>query len=269
MAAWGGIKTAEVWYALSSSNHNIVNLSRLFIVNPWGKEVNGMLVKKYMTPNPICLSEEISVTEAAMQMKEKGVRRFPVVRDDELIGIVTDRDLRSAAPSAVISFDEKERELLPELHDFLSNTSIKDIMSKDVAAVRIEDTMMKAAYIMCKNKISGLPVLGSRGEIAGIVTESDLFKALIDVSGIRQGKVVFGFRVENRAGSVNEVADVIRGHGSRLISILSSDSSPDDPGHRDVYIRIQDIPEENLQILKNELEKKFTLLMMAQDDLIS
>ena len=70
---------------------------------------------------------DISIVQAAERMKEEKVRRFPVVRGDELIGIVTDRDLRSAAPSGVFSFDSHERELMPELHSMLSKVKIKEI----------------------------------------------------------------------------------------------------------------------------------------------
>ena len=225
-----------------------------------------MLVKKYMTSDPICLSEEVSVTEASSLMKEKGMRRFPVMRGSELIGIVVDRDLRSAAPSMVITLDQQERELLPELYNLLCNIKIKDIMSKKVMTIVEDDTVIKAAYIMVKKKISSLPVLNSQGMLVGIITESDIFGVLLNISGVTGGRVLMGFRLGNQPGSIKEVADVIRGHGSRVVSILCSDSSSDDSETRDVYIRIEDIPEDSMTALKTEAEKKFTLLMAARDN---
>jgi len=86
-----------------------------------------MLVRNYMTSHPTSVDEDTSVLRAAELMKEKNVRRFPVVRGDQLIGIVTDRDLRSAAPSQVISFDAQERQLMPELHSLLSAMKVRDV----------------------------------------------------------------------------------------------------------------------------------------------
>ena len=107
-----------------------------------------MLVKDYMTPDPMTMSEDKSVLETAELMKKQKVRRFPVLRGNELVGIVTDRDLRSAAPSQVISFDAQERELMPELHSLLSNITIREVMSSDVITIRPEQTIVAAAQLM-------------------------------------------------------------------------------------------------------------------------
>ena len=74
-----------------------------------------MLVRDYMTPNPMTVNEDIGILEAAELMKNHKVRRFPVVRGNALIGIVTDRDLRSAAPSEVVSFTACPQASAPSL----------------------------------------------------------------------------------------------------------------------------------------------------------
>jgi acetoin utilization protein AcuB len=224
-----------------------------------------MLIREYMTPRPITVTEDISIIDAAALMKEKKVRRFPVLKGGELVGIVTDRDLRSAAPSQVISFDSEERALMPELHALLAQIKVGGIMSTDVITVDPEQTIVKAALLMLRDRVSGLPVVDSKGELVGIITEKDIFKVLVDFSGISLGNTVLAFRLEDRPASIKRAADAIREHDGRLTSILTS-YAPEDPGFRKVYFRIRELPPEKLQALRAELEKNFELLYVIQED---
>lgn len=223
-----------------------------------------MLVRDYMTPNPMTVGEDTSIVEAAESMKQMKIRRLPVMRGQELIGVVTDRDLRSAAPSGVISFDAQERQLMPELHSLLAAMKVRDVMCHRVITIRPEQTIVAAAQLMLKHRISGLPVVDSQGRLSGIITETDVFKVLVDLSGVRSGKTVFAFRLADSPGSIREVADVIREHGGRLASILTSYSSAG-AHFRHVYIRIRDLPAPQLQALETALRNKFELLYMVTD----
>jgi acetoin utilization protein AcuB len=225
-----------------------------------------MLVKEYMTPNPMSVKEDSSILETAELMKKHKVRRFPVLGDDQLIGIVTDRDLRSAAPSQVISFDTQERELMPELHSLLSGITVKEVMSREVITIHPDQTIVAAAQLMLKHRMSGIPVTDSAGKLQGILTETDIFKVLVDLSGVSSGRTTFAFQLEDRAGSIKEVADVIREHGGLVASILTSHTLAA-PGQRRVYIRIGDLPPSELRALEGELRKQADLLYMIEDDL--
>jgi acetoin utilization protein AcuB len=187
-----------------------------------------------------------------------------VLRDGELIGVVTDRDLRSAAPSQVISLDGQERQLMPELHSLLSDIKIKDIMSRDVVTVGPGQTIVAAAKLMLEHRVSGLPVVESGGGLLGIITETDIFKVLVDLSGISSGKTAFAFDLEDVPGSIKEVADSIRAHGGRVESIMTSHALAE-PGFRRAYIRIRDLAPETLQTLEQELKERFDLIYMIQD----
>jgi acetoin utilization protein AcuB len=224
-----------------------------------------MLISEYMTPHPITVDENMSIMEAADLMKKRRIRRFPVLRGSELVGIVTDRDLRSAAPSQVVSFDAYERQLMPELYKLLAELKVKDIMSRNMITVGPRQTIVKAAQLMLEHRISGLPVLGTQGRLLGIITEGDIFKALVDFSGVNLGKTLFAFRLEDRPGSIKEVADIIRKHDGRLASILTS-YMPADPQFRRVYIRIRDVSPAKLAALKEELDGQFDLLYMIHED---
>lgn len=226
-----------------------------------------MLIGEYMSLNPITVEQECSLEKAASMMKKYGIRRFPVVEGGKLIGVVTDRDIRSAAPSQVATFKEKEKELTPELHDMLKEITVRDIMSKDVITVQPNRSIITAASIMLKEAISGLPVVDSRGSVIGIVTVKDVFKVLVNFSGIKLGRTVFAIQLEDLPGTIKQVADVIRKHDGRLAGIFTSYYT-DDPKYRRVYIRIKDLRADKLSNLKKELEENFTLLYMSQDDLI-
>jgi acetoin utilization protein AcuB len=227
-----------------------------------------MLVKEYMTPNPRSVSEDSSILETADLMKKHKVRRFPVLRDNELIGIVTDRDLRSAAPSQVISFDAQERELMPELHSLLSGITVQEVMSRDVITIHPDQTIVAAAQLMLEHRMSGIPVVDSRSQLLGIITETDIFKVLVDLSGVSSGKTTFAFQLEDRAGSIKEVADVIRKHGGLVASILTSHTLAA-PQFRRVYIRIGDLPSEKLRALEEDLRKQSELLYVIEDDVVA
>lgn len=224
-----------------------------------------MLIEEYMTPQPTTVNENTAIIDAAELMKQKKCRRFPVVRGDELVGIVTDRDIRSAAPSQVISFDAEERVLMPELHSLLSQIKVGEIMSTGVVTVDPRQSIVTAALLMLKYRISGLPVVDSGGDLVGIITEGDIFKVLVDFSGVSLGNTVLAFRLEDRPTSIKEAADAIRKHEGRLASILTS-YALSDPGFRKVYFRIRHLPAEKLRALQEGLKKDLELLYVIQDE---
>ena len=225
-----------------------------------------MLVDEFMTPDPITLDERVSITKAVEIMKRHKIRRIPVLRAGNLIGIVTDRDLRSAGPSQVISFDEQERALMPELYELLSKIKVKDIMSRSLITIGPEKTIVKAAHLMLKHRISGMPVVDGEGGLIGIITEKDIFKALVDFSGGHLGKTLLAFNLEDKPGTIKQVADVIRKHGGRLASILTAYREESDDFRR-VYIRIRSLPKKTREALKEDLHNKFELIYMIEDEL--
>ena len=110
--------------------------------------------------------------------------------------------------------------------------------------------------------LSGLPVLDRKGALVGIITQTDIFKVLVSLTGLHKRGVSFGFMLEDRSGSIKEVADIIRQYGGRMASILSSyDGVPE--GRRNAFIRVYGIDRSRLQYLTDELREKFTLLYMV------
>jgi acetoin utilization protein AcuB len=219
-----------------------------------------MLVKGWMTSDVMTIDEDTSMMKASQIMKENNIRRLPVMHKGKLVGMVTDRDIKEASPSKATTLD------VHELYYLLSELKVKDIMSKNVFTIGPEETVEKAAVKMLEHRISGLPVVNDKGKVVGVITQGDIFKVLVSLTGIYRGGIQFAFNLEDRPGSIKEVGDMIRKHGGRMVSILSSYDMCDE-GCRHVYIRIKEIPEDKLKALTDDLDKNFILLYTVQDSL--
>jgi len=218
-----------------------------------------MLVKGWMTTDVVSVDEERSMMKASIIMKEKKIRSLPVVnKKGKVIGIVSDRDLKDAAPSKATTLD------VYELNYLLSSMKIKDIMTKNVVFVRPDETVEFAAILMLENRISSLPVLNSNDKLVGIITQTDVFKVLISITGVYTGGIQFAFSLEDRPGSLKEPADVIRSHGGHIISILSTRETAE-PGRRNVYVRCSTLPDQTLRTVVKELEERFVVLYSSKD----
>ena len=167
---------------------------------------------------------------------------LPVMKKGKLVGIVTDRDLKKASASDATSLE------IHELFYLLTRIKVKNIMTKDVITVPPDFTVEETAQVLQKNKISGAPVVDADGQIVGTITQTDLFRVLISLTGVGNAGIQFGLQVEDRPGSIKEVADIIRIYGGRMVSILSSyDEVPE--GYRKVYIRMRSIERSELKNL--------------------
>jgi len=213
-----------------------------------------------MTSDVMTIDEDTSMMKASQIMKENNIRRLPVMHKGKLVGMVTDRDIKEASPSKATTLD------VHELYYLLSELKVKDIMSKNVFTIGPEETVEKAAVKMLEHRISGLPVVNDKGKVVGMITQGDIFKVLVSLTGIYRGGIQFAFNLEDRPGSIKEVGDLIRKHGGRMVSILTSYDMCDE-GCRHVYIRIKEIPEDKLKALTEDLDKNFILLYMVKDSL--
>ena len=215
-----------------------------------------MLVANWMSKNIITVDENDSMQEAMKLLKEHDIRMLPVTKKGKLVGIVTDRDLKRASASDATTLE------IHELFYLLSRIKVKNLMTKEVITVPPDFTVEETALVLQKNKISGVPVVDSKGELVGTITQTDLFRVLISLTGVAKGGIQFGLQVEDRPGSIKEVADIIRMYGGRMVSILSSyDAVPQ--YYRKVYIRMRGIERSELQKLIQELESTAGLLYMV------
>jgi acetoin utilization protein AcuB len=218
-----------------------------------------MLVKGWMNTQVITVGEGTPMAKASIIMKENNIRTVPVMnKKSALIGIVTDRDIRDASPSMATSLN------IHELNYLISRVKVKDIMSTDLVVVAPDETIEFAAILMLDNKISSLPVLNEKGALVGIITQTDIFRSMIHITGIYTGGVQFALSLEDRSGSIREVADEIRSFDARIVSILSTRQGAE-AGRHNVYIRIRPLAENEIRRLLKRLEDQFTVLYSARD----
>jgi acetoin utilization protein AcuB len=131
------------------------------------------LVKDWMTRDVITVLPGMGLLEADKVMREREIRRLPVVDENgRLRGIVTYGDVRGARPSTATSLSTWEISYL------LANLTIADVMNESLLTVTPETTVGEAAQLMMEKKVSGLPVI-SGGELVGIITESDIFRMVV------------------------------------------------------------------------------------------
>lgn len=215
-----------------------------------------MLVKNWMSRNVFTITPEDSMQDAVYLMREHKVRTLPVVKNDEVVGIVSETDIKRASASDATGLD------VHEILYLISKIKIKDIMSKNPITVHEDLTVEETAEILMKERISGVPVLDNEGKILGIITRDDLFNVLISLSGLGKKGIQLAFQVEDRPGSIKELTDIIRKHEGRIASILSSaERAPE--GYRIVYIRMYDISREVLPLLLAELRKKAKMIYLV------
>lgn len=209
-----------------------------------------MLVKNWMSKDVVSVDVNDSMHDAMKLMKENKIRMLPVLEEGELVGVITDRDIKRASASDATTLE------IHELTYLMIRIKVMDIMNKNPITVRFDHTLEETAEVLLNNKISGVPVVGDKGGVVGIITQTDLFRALISMTGIGKRGIQFAFQLEDRPGSIKQVADIIRKYEGRIVSILSSyEGVPE--GYRKVYIRSYAIDRSKLQQLKNEFRGNF------------
>lgn len=134
----------------------------------------NILVRDWMTAPVQVISSNTSVADAYNTMMQSGIRRLPVVDHDRLIGIVTLGDLREARPSPATSLS------IYELNYLLSKLTAGHVMTHNPYTVTPNTPIEQAARIMLERKVSGLPVVDEHNRPVGIITETDIFRMLID-----------------------------------------------------------------------------------------
>ena len=215
-----------------------------------------MLVKNWMSKNVVSIDVNDSMQDAMRLLKEHDIRMLPVMKKGRLVGIVTDRDLKKASASDATTLE------VHELLYLLAEIKVKDIMTKDPITVPPDYTAEETAQVLLENKISGAPVVDDNGQVVGTITQTDLFRVLISLTGVGTRGIQFALLIKDQPGSIKEVADVIREFGGRMVSILTSYDEVSD-GYRKVYIRMHSIERLKLQELKEALIKKAGLLYMV------
>ena len=132
-------------------------------------------VRDWMARKVIEVTPTTPLVNARKLMKQHGIRRLPVIEDDELVGIITRSDIHTTDAPEMNSLT------IGDLHETLSHIMVKGEMTPDPITVHAEDSLGVAAKLMLDNKISGLPVVDDDRRVIGMITESDIFRAVVRI----------------------------------------------------------------------------------------
>ena len=190
-----------------------------------------MFVRDVMTPNPITVKPDVAFQDALKLLRDKGVRRLPVVNDEgKLVGIITEKDLLYASPSKATTLD------VWELSYLLSKLKVEDIMTKEVITISDDTPIEEAAKVMADKKVGALPVMRD-GELVGIITETDIFKVLLKLLGAGREGSRFVFEVPDKEGVLAQLTQLIARYGGNIIA-LATYPSPNE-GRGRVMVKIK------------------------------
>ncbi|MBU4462797.1 MAG: CBS domain-containing protein [Proteobacteria bacterium] len=164
-----------------------------------------MFVSKSMTKKVITINKDADIFEAKDKMAEHRIRHLPVVtRDYHLIGIVSDRDIRSAMPSRPLSDCNSKK-----IKDKIANLRIKDIMTIDPVAISPLHTIQDALVLIQKTRVGAFPVVDEKGKLRGIISVRDLLRAFINVMGMEDPGTLICLIVEEKLGQMKKIVDAI------------------------------------------------------------
>ena len=199
-----------------------------------------MLVREFMTPNPVTVKPDTTVHRALRLMHEKNVGRFPVVGDHgKLVGIVSDDDLLSSSPSPATTLAVWE---IPEL---LAKIKVETVMSREVITVSEDTPLEEAARIMSDQNIGGLPVMQGQALI-GIITETDLFKVLLQLLGGRRVGVRVTVSASGAKGTLAKITSAVFGVGGDIVGLgIIEVPNASGPKWR-IILKVQDVPKDRL-----------------------
>ena len=175
-----------------------------------------MFVSKSMTKKVITIDPEAGVLEAQDLMTQHRIRHLPVIdADSKVIGIITDRDIRSAVPYELIKHHQMDNG--PEKP---AEIKVKEIMTADPIVISSFYTIQDALLLIQREKVGAFPVVDEEGKLKGILSVRDLLRAFINVLGIGQPGTLLGVLSENKMGNTKKIVDAITEENISFGSIL-------------------------------------------------
>jgi acetoin utilization protein AcuB len=185
-----------------------------------------------MSRDPITVEADTPFLEARLILREKKIRHLPVVERGKLIGVITDRDLKEAAPSGATTLD------VYELNYLLLQMKVRDLIKKAPITVKPTNSVEKAALLMHDHKIGCLPVVDEAGSLVGMITETDLLAVMVEILGYKEKGTRIAFQVPDTPEACQELVHVLRDFRLDLRSLVTC-ALHTRPGYRDFVIRVK------------------------------
>jgi acetoin utilization protein AcuB len=197
-----------------------------------------MLVREKMSQPVITMEPDMPIMDALSLMKEKNIRRTPIVRKGKLVGIVSDKDLLSASPSDATSLS------VWEINYLLGQVTVSEVMTKEVLTVTEDTPIEEVARIMADNKIGGIPVMRD-SQVVGLITETDLFKIFLELMGARESGVRVTALVPEKLGELALLTQAIAEAGGSFIAF--GQFAGRDDNNREVTFKVSGLSEAQIE----------------------
>ncbi len=202
-----------------------------------------MIIKDVMTKNPVCIDEDMTITEAKQLMMKHKFSKLPVLDSSKkLVGIITKNDIQKVSPSEATTLD------VYEISYLLSKLTCKKFMTKKVITVDENQVVEEVARIMVDSAIGCVPVMRD-GVIVGIITESDLFQLFTDMFGARYRGVRANFGQPDEPGEFAKIVEKIAEFKGNIVSVVTRESKV--PGQRRITLKATDLTIEQMTSILN------------------
>ncbi|SFG36999.1 acetoin utilization protein AcuB [Desulfotomaculum arcticum] len=176
-----------------------------------------MFVKDYMSPSPITITNQTPVFEALSIMRKRKIHQLPVLNSrGKLTGLITELELLTVSPSPASTLS------IYEMNYLLSKMTVKDVLTKEPVIVEPSCTIEEAALKMREHSIRCLLVV-ENDELKGIITQTDVFDALIRTFGLHKAGVRMVLEMDDKVGALADVLNIVREHGLNVLGVACRD----------------------------------------------
>ena len=211
-----------------------------------------MRTANWMTKEPVSVLPTTSLAKCQKLLKMHNIRRLPVVdEDNRVIGILSDRDVKSASPSKASSLE------VHEMNYLLAEVKAKDIMNPNPITVKSEDSIADVARLMLDEKVGGFPVVDDENHRIGVITDQDIFNVFVDICGAHIKGIDITIECSDEPGTLAFLLEIIVKYNGRIISVLTSFLPS---GDRHIFLRLHPMPKDKGEALHAELAEKTKLL---------
>lgn len=197
-----------------------------------------MLVDSRMKSPVITVSPDMPIIDALNFLRKEKIRRAPVVKDGNLIGIISEKDLLNASPSSATSLS------IWEVNYLISKILVKNIMTTKVLSIADDTPIEEAARIMADNKVGALPVMRNN-KLVGIITETDIFKIFLELMGARESGVRVSALAPEKPGQLAKITEAISDASGNFVALGTF--AGDNPSNRLITFKVSGMTIEEVE----------------------
>lgn len=195
-----------------------------------------MYIASHMSSPPITITPDLPISEVRELLQSHKFRHLPVVDNkNHLVGMVTDRDIRSSYPSSVLISEEERKKWL----DKLATTPVSTIMTESIAALTSFSTLDDALLLLDRSNVGALPVLDDERHVIGILSIRDLIKAYKNLFGLGEhGSAMIVVDDDGKRKPLTRIAHVLEDHDIRFTRLIRTKDGDEKDGKNKIYIRV-------------------------------